>query len=85
LGAAWTDPACWILRLMASGGHTPREAERQALRLPTFAAADPAHVDLFATANVRLWDEIAQADTRDWTKKIARAAPEWAAYRGAKS
>jgi hypothetical protein len=22
LGAAWTDPACWILRLMASGGHT---------------------------------------------------------------
>lgn len=20
LGAAWTDPACWILRLMASGG-----------------------------------------------------------------
>jgi hypothetical protein len=24
LGAGWTDPACWILRLMASGGRTAR-------------------------------------------------------------
>jgi hypothetical protein len=36
LGAPWTDPACWILRL-----------------------ADPAHINVFAAANVRLWDEIA--------------------------
>ena len=56
LGAGWTDPACWVLRLMASGGHTAHEAERQASRLPAFAAADPAHIDLFAAANVRLWD-----------------------------
>ena len=48
LGAAWTDPACWVLRLMASGGHTAHEAERQASRLPAFQAADPAHIDLFA-------------------------------------
>lgn len=46
LGAGWTDPACWILRLMASGGHTAPEAERQASRLPAFQAADPAHIDL---------------------------------------
>jgi hypothetical protein len=45
LGAAWTDPACWVLRLMASGGHTAHEAERQASRLPAFQAADPAHID----------------------------------------
>jgi hypothetical protein len=38
LGAAWTDPACWVLRLMASGGHTAHEAERQASRLPAFKA-----------------------------------------------
>ncbi len=67
LGAAWTDPACWVLRLMASGGHTAHEAERQASRLPAFQAADPAHIDLFASANVRLWDEIAQSSTSDWT------------------
>ncbi len=48
---------------MASGGHTAHEAERQASRLPAFQAADPAHIDLFAAANVRLWDEIAQAST----------------------
>jgi hypothetical protein len=40
LGAAWTDPACWILRLMASGGHTAHEAEQQASRLPAFQGAD---------------------------------------------
>jgi hypothetical protein len=72
LGAAWTDPACWILRLMASGGHTAPEAERQAFRLPAFQAADPAHVDLFAAANVRLWDEIAQLSTTAWTGKMAK-------------
>jgi hypothetical protein len=83
LGAAWTDPACWVLRLMASGGHTAHQAERQASRLPAFRAADPAHVDLFAYANVRLWDEIAQSSTSDWTVKMAQAAKSWAAYRQA--
>ncbi|HET9897928.1 MAG TPA: hypothetical protein VFQ44_23610 [Streptosporangiaceae bacterium] len=46
LGAGWTDPACWVLRLMASGGHTAPEAQRQASRLPAFQNADPAHIDL---------------------------------------
>ena len=83
LGAAWTDPACWIIRLMASGGHTAPQAERQASRLPAFQAADPAHVDLFAAANVRLWDEIAQSSTSAWTKDMAQAAHAWSAFRQA--
>jgi hypothetical protein len=83
LGAAWMDPACWILRLMASGGHTAHEAERQASRLLAYQAADPAHVDLFADANVRLWDEIAQSSTTVWTAKMAQAAKSWVAYRQA--
>ena len=83
LGAGWTDPACWVLRLMASGGHTAHEAERQASRLPAFAAADPAHIDLFAAANVRLWTEIAQSSTSAWTTKMAQAARSWWAYRQA--
>ena len=70
-----------VLLLMASGGHTAHEAERQASRLPAFQASDPAHIDLFAAANVRLWDEIAQASTSDWTTKMAQAAKSWAAYR----
>ena len=84
LGAGWTDPACWVLRLMASGGHTAHEAERQASRLPAFQAADPAHVDLFAAANVRLWDEIARSSTSAWTTTMAQAAQAWTAYRRAR-
>ena len=84
LGAAWTDPACWILRLMASGGHTAPEAEWQASRLPTFKAAGPAHIDLFAAANVRLWAEVAQLNTSAWTVKMAQAAKSWSAYRQAR-
>ena len=41
LGAAWTDPACWILRLMASGGHTAPQAEQQAARLPGLPGRQP--------------------------------------------
>jgi len=84
LGAAWTDPACWVLRLMASGGHTVHEAERQASRLSVFQAADPAHIDLFAVANVRLWDEIAKASTSAWTAKMTQAAEAWVVYRWAR-
>ena len=84
LGAAWTDPACWILRLMASGGHTAAQAEQQARRLPAFAAADPAHIDLFAAANTRLWAEVAGSSASAWTAAMARAARVWAAHRQAR-
>ena len=80
LGAGWTDPACWLLRLMAAG-HPPHEAERQASRLPAFRAADPAHLDLFAAANVRLWAEVAQSSASTWTAEMAHAARLWATYR----
>jgi hypothetical protein len=82
LCAAWTDPACWIIRLMAAGGHTPYQAEAQARRLPGYAAADPAHLNLFARANVRLWNEIEQnGDGASWIKKMAHAATAWAEHR----
>ncbi len=84
LGADWNDPACWVLRLMASGGHTAHEAERQASRLPAFQAANPAHIDLFAAANVLLWAEVAQSSMSAWTKKMAQAAHSWSAYRQAR-
>ena len=83
LGAGRTDPACGILRLMASGGHTAPEAERQASQLPAFKDADPAHIDLFAAANVRLWEEVAQLSMSAWTVKMAQAAQWWSAYRQA--
>jgi hypothetical protein len=69
---------------MACGGHTAHQAERQASRLSAFQAADPAHIDLFAAANVRLWDEIAQFSTTAWTKDMAQAAYTWFAHRQAR-
>ena len=81
LGAAWTDPACWILRLMAAGGHTAAQTEQQAARVPAFTDADPAHINLFARASTRLWEDIAQDSQSDWTVKMAHAARSWASYR----
>lgn len=83
LGAAWIDPACWLLRLMAHG-HTAREAEAWAARLPAYADAAPGHVDAFARTNVTMWGEIAGSHGRknDWTATMAHTARTWAAYRG---
>ena len=61
---------------MASGGRTAPEAERQASRLPAFKNADPAHIDLFAAANVRLWEEVAQSSTGSWTKNVQLASEQ---------
>jgi hypothetical protein len=57
--------------------------EWHADRLPAFQAASPAHIDLFAAASVRLWDEIAQSSASAWTKGMAQAAHTWFAYRQA--
>jgi thiamine kinase-like enzyme len=81
-GAGWTDPAFWLLRLMARG-HTAEQAEALAARLPAYAAADPAHVDVFARANVRMWDEIEQSNTSPWAKMMAHTARTWARHRQA--
>lgn len=80
LGAAWIDPACWLLRLMAHG-HTIGEAEAWASRLPAYRSADPAHVNAFARANVAAWSEIEEVSPQPWTRKMAAAAREWDAYR----
>jgi hypothetical protein len=53
-GAAWIDPACWLLRLMV-GGHSAAEAEARGVRIHAYAAADPAHFDVFVRANVSMW------------------------------
>jgi len=86
LGAAWIDPACWLLRLMAHG-HTADQAEALARRLPAYATADPAHVDVFAFVNVSMWDEINEQHNREnqvsWITTLARTSRRWAEHRGA--
>ncbi len=80
LAAAWIDPASWLLRIMARG-HTAAEAEAHAARLPAYAAADPAHIDIFVRANVRMWNEIEQTNGRPWAKIMAHTARTWAQHR----
>lgn len=84
LGAPWMDPAYFLLRLMASG-YTLREAEQWAAQFPAFAEADPRHIDLFALANVRMWDEIERQSAshrmRTWMRGVLRASREWDEHR----
>jgi hypothetical protein len=81
LGAAWIDPACWLLRLMAHG-HAPDQAEAYARRLPAYVSADASHVDAFARANVSTWNEIAESNGSRRVTTMAQAAREWADSRG---
>lgn len=79
-GAAWIDPACLVLRLMAAG-HTPEEAEAWARQVPSWSSTSEEAIDTFAKANSRLWEEIAQADPQAWKKQLAATAAEWLEYR----
>jgi hypothetical protein len=80
LAAAWVDPASWALRIMARG-HTAAESEAHAARLSAYATADPAHIDIFVRANVRMWNEIEETNGRPWAKIMARTARAWAQHR----
>ncbi len=78
-GAAWIDPACLILRLMAAG-HTAAEAESWAARTVAWTAAPTAGIAVFADASRRMWREIARNDPQPWKQRMATVADAWAAY-----
>jgi hypothetical protein len=78
-GAAWIDPACWVVWLIASG-HTPLSAESWASKILSWSAAPPASVAAFADAQAALWRGIATADSEPWIEGVASAAEGWSAY-----
>ncbi|MEU1674112.1 aminoglycoside phosphotransferase [Streptomyces roseifaciens] len=80
-GAAWIDAACWVLWLIAAG-HTPADAELWAAKTPAWSTAPARALDVFATAQQRLWRSIAEeAPDVPWKRGLADAAGRWAAYR----
>ncbi|MFE4665461.1 aminoglycoside phosphotransferase [Streptomyces sp. NPDC056716] len=80
-GAAWIDAACWALWLI-SAGHTPADAERWAAKTPAWPAAPRRALDVFATAQKRLWTGIAaDAPGIPWIQALAAAADRWTAHR----
>lgn len=86
LGASWMDPAYFLIRLMASG-YSAEEAERFAAQVPAFAKAEPAHLDVFAHVNARMWDEIetqSAGHISSWMRGVVAASRDWAKYRSAR-
>ncbi|WP_406438951.1 aminoglycoside phosphotransferase family protein [Streptomyces sp. NBC_01613] len=82
-GAAWIDPALWLLWLIAHG-HTPGQAENEAAAHPSWQLAPPAGLDALARVQRRLWDSIADEGVDDWAKPMQQAAQAWAEHRTAK-
>ena len=79
-GAAFIDPACLALRLIAAG-HRPVDAESLIRDLPAWQAASAPAVTLFADAAARMWAEIAHADPQPWKRQMATAAHQWRDHR----
>jgi hypothetical protein len=80
-GAAWIDPALWIIWLIASG-HTAEQAEALAREHPAWNHAPIHGINAFARAQQRLWESITRADKPDeWTHTMHDAAAAWAAHR----
>jgi Ser/Thr protein kinase RdoA (MazF antagonist) len=79
-GAAFIDPACLAVQLIAAG-HTPAQAERWAARSTAWREADPVAVDAFAAATVRMYQRFEQLDPEPWRKAMTAAAVGWAEHR----
>lgn len=77
IGAAWLDPACWIVWLIAHG-HTPHEAEHQAARVPAYRTALPDAITEFAKAQAAMWADIADSSPHPG---LATAAADWVKHR----
>lgn len=79
-GAAWIDPACWVVWLIACG-HTPDSAQSWGCRIPSWRDAPATALDEFARIQARMWKGIDEDSSESWTESLARAAREWAVHR----
>lgn len=82
-GAAFIDPACFLLRLML-GGHTAAQAEAWAVQCTSWGKTPDHAINVFSIACARLYDEIARDDPQPWKKGFAAVAQDWAEYRRGK-
>lgn len=80
-GAAYIDPACFAVQLIAAG-HSPEAAEEWAAQCDAWGSADPVAVDAFVVATYRMYRRLAERnpDTK-WMRAIADAVRGWAEYR----
>ncbi|GAA2433901.1 hypothetical protein GCM10010191_55280 [Actinomadura vinacea] len=80
-GAAWVEFGLlipWLLK----GGHTPAQAADWVAQFPSWAGADPAHIDLFSEAFAARWRRhAARENPEDWVTLHADLTRQWAEYR----
>jgi len=79
-GAGFIDPACLVIQLIAAG-HTAMEAEQWAQRCTAWQSADPAAIDSFAVATVRMYQHFQNRDPSPWRKAMTQAVIAWATHR----
>ncbi|GGV72138.1 hypothetical protein GCM10010277_84670 [Streptomyces longisporoflavus] len=80
LGAAWIDPALWVLWLIAAG-HDPEQAEYAAAGHQAWRQASYEALAAFSRAQLRLWDSIAGQSSTAWAGPLQQAATSWRDYR----
>jgi len=81
-GAAWIDPACLTLWLIAQG-HGPADAQAWMRTVPTARSVPAIALDAFTTINAGLWSSIAKDDPQPWKTRLADASAEWVTHRKA--
>ncbi|TDD83951.1 hypothetical protein [Actinomadura rubrisoli] len=80
-GAAFIDPACLVVQLVAAG-HSPQAAETWAAHCPAWTNADPQAISAFATANRHMYRRFAdRSPDAPWLAAMATSAQQWADYR----
>lgn len=79
-GAAWIDPACWIVWLIFAG-RDPLEAERWAAGVPAWHTATHGALRAFSAALAGEWTATADRRPNVWTQGLRDAALRWADHR----
>ncbi|MET8412555.1 aminoglycoside phosphotransferase [Streptomyces sp. NPDC005195] len=79
-GAAWIDPALWLLWLIAHD-HTCHQAEQAAAAHPAWRHAPAEGLRVLAHVQRLLWDSIADESKDDWATPMQKAAHAWEKHR----
>lgn len=82
VGAAWVELAL-LVQWLIGAGHTPRQAEQWLSAFQSWNQADPAALDMFATANADRWRNLTTEDSPAWARRLAELTRQWANYRTA--
>ncbi len=79
-GAAWVELAT-LVQWLIGNGHSPQEAEDWLSQFPSWRAADPGALDLFARANCDRWRKLTADNPPAWAASLADWVQRWKTYR----